>query len=206
MATGREQIILIGKKLYDNFSLDDERRLSVYQQVYLNLRDGLNPEKSGKGLLLIGDLGVGKTALMRIMQKIFMDTPRGFKWLDCNEIPDLMDVFTVAELKSYYGKNLKMDLYIDDLGIGNSLVNKWGNSINLVSEILIERYNLFVAEGYRTHLSSNKHTALDKDKYPNAVTLETLYGDRIVDRLREMCETIIWKGTSLRKQNHAATS
>lgn len=197
--TGSQAIKILGNKLVKDFDIDSEPRLSIYKKVYEVFSFGIVIEKKEKGVMLIGSIGVGKSILMKIMQKLFKDSVRGFKWLTCYELIDLMEHYTPSEIKSFYGKELKLDLYIDDIGVGNSIYNKYGNTTNIISEILIERYELFISEGYRTHISSNKPTSLDKLKYPEIITLEDLYGDRVIDRLKEMCEVVAWKGESLRK-------
>lgn len=197
--TGSEAIKILGNKLYTGFDIDSEPQNSIYKKTYENFISGLNEENSGKGILLIGQIGVGKTAMMKIMQKLFKESARCFKWLTCNDLIEMMEHYTVSEIKSYYGKDLKMDLYIDDVGMGNATYSKFGNTTNIISEILLERYDLFVKEKFKTHISSNRPTALDKTKYPDIITLEDMFGQRVVDRLREMCEVIVWKGESLRK-------
>lgn len=197
--TGSEAIKVLGNKLFKDFDIDSEPRLSIYKKAYENFINGLDEEKSTKGILLIGQVGVGKSVMMKIMQKLFKDSVRGFKWLVCGDLVDLLEHYTPSEVKQMYGRDLKMDLYIDDIGVGNSIFNKYGNTTNIISEILSERYEIFVSEKIKTHISSNKATALDKNKFPDIITLEDMYGPRIIDRLKEMCEIIVWKGESLRK-------
>lgn len=197
--TGSQAISILGNKLVKGFEINSDPAKSVYKQVYENFSEGLDETVNNKGIMLIGNIGVGKSMLMRIMQKLFKDSRRAFKWLSCAEVSDLMEYYPLAEIKTMYGRDLKIDLYLDDIGVGNAVYNKFGNTTNVISEILIERYELFVREGIKTHVSSNRPTSLDKEKFPNVITIETMYGDRIVDRLREMCETIVWKGESLRK-------
>lgn len=194
---GSEAIQTLGEKLNKNFHLEDERMLSVYRQVYENFIKGL--EENNKGILLIGSVGVGKSFLMKIFQKLFKDSPRRFKWINAYDIADFIEYYSVAELKETYGRNLKADLYIDDIGSSNATISKFGNTTNIIAELITERYDLFVSEGFKTHLSSNRVTSLDKKQFPTHVTLEDMYGIRVLDRLREMCETIVWKGESLRK-------
>lgn len=197
--TGSEAIKTLGVKLFKDFDIDSEPRLSIYKRCYENFIEGLDEEKRNKGLLIIGQIGVGKSVMMKIMQKLFKDSVRGFKWLVCSDLVDLLEHYTPSEVKQMYGRELKMDLYIDDIGVGNSIFNKYGNTTNIISDILSERYELFVSEKIKTHVSSNKSTSLDKKLFPDIITLEDLYGIRIIDRLKEMCETIVWKGDSLRK-------
>ncbi len=196
---GSEAIKIVGSKMFKGFDIDKEPRISIYRSVYEKFIRGLETYNTEKGVMLIGNIGVGKSVLMRIMQKLFKDSPRAFRWLNCCDLKDLLEDTPVTEVKEMYGKSLKMDLYIDDIGMGSIISNVYGNKLNIISEILIERYELFISEGFKTHVSSNRPTALDKKKYPNIVTIEEVYGERVLDRLKEMCEVITWKGESLRK-------
>ena len=56
----------------------------------------------------------------------------------------------------------------------------------MLAEILLDRYDKFVTHHMRTHLTSNL----------NAPELETLYGDRLRSRLREMCNVLSFPATA----------
>jgi len=196
--TGSEAIQTLGVSMYENFSIEQEPHFSAYKQVYENFANNVKGEKN-KGLLLIGKIGVGKTALMKIMQRLFKDTDSKFKWVQANEFKYLLEEYTNNELMAMYGKECAVDLYIDDIGVGTFDYKRFGNSINIISEIIYERYDLFLEKGIRTHISSNLPVKIDKDKFPNIDTLSDIYGDRITDRLKQMCETLVIKGESLRK-------
>lgn len=195
--SGSEKIEIIGKELYgDKFSIKDLKISNIYKQVYDKLVFGIYNEMD-KGFLITGSIGVGKSAMMKVIQRLFKDTQRRFKWVSGYELRDLSECMTIREIKALYGSNLKCDLYIDDIGISVE-VNRFGNNVNIISEIIMERYDLFVNSGYRTHLSSNViATMIKNDK--NTPTLENIYGLRVLDRIKEMCDLIIWNGESLRK-------
>lgn len=202
--TGSEIIQAVGKSLYPDFDLSEPERRKIYEQVFYLFTDnrkmvdfGLVP---GKGLLLIGNIGVGKTMMMKTMQVVLRESPRRFRWVNCLEFKDMLeDQMKPSEIKEMYGRGLKCDLYIDDLGLGRSDFNRFGNVTNIISEILFERDELFVSDGYRTHLSSNVPTTVKSDAPPEVKSLERMYGDRILDRMKQMCNQIIWTGKSLRK-------
>ena len=196
---GSEAIKFIGSQFYKNFDFSKDPINGIYKTVYEKFIKGLENYNTEKGILLIGNIGVGKTALMRIMQKLFKDTFRSFKWVNSYELYEMFEEMPLSTIKEMYGKNYFGDLYIDDIGIGNGIIQKYGNKTNIISELIVERYELFVSTGIKTHLSSNISTKLDKIKYPNVQTLEELYGNRVLDRINEMCDNIIWKGESLRK-------
>lgn len=195
--TGREAIVYLGKEIYgDKFNLDDKDLLENYKTVYeYFLKE--KQKRSKKGLLLIGGLGVGKSAMMKIMQRLFKDTEARFKWVNAYELKDLSEVYTTSQIKEMYGYDLKMDLYIDDIGISLD-VKRYGNTVNIITEILMERYDLYINAGYKTHLSSNLVTNITNNikKIP---TLRMVYGARAFDRMIEMTNVIIFKGESQRR-------
>lgn len=191
----QELITQIGKGFYgEEFNLDNPKLKAIYKKVYGMFVNNLS--NKGKGVFVVGGIGTGKSSMMRIFQNIFKDTDRRFKWVHAYELKDLSEEITVNEIKAYYGYECKTDLYIDDIGFAID-VKRYGNTVNIISELIIERYDLFVTSGYRTHLSSNIVTAIkDNSTTP---TIEKLYGVRVLDRIKEMCELISFNGESLRK-------
>jgi DNA replication protein DnaC len=199
---GSEAVIKVGKTIHADFDISDELIKSIYKQGYENFVNNLAPEIREKGIALVGSIGVGKSTLMRVLQTLFLETRSKFMWVNAIEFTDMIrerGIDSASEIKDMYGKNLKRDVYFDDLGMGSIDFKKYGNAINIVAEILLERYELFISSGIRTHFSSNLPLKVNKENYPGVITLQDLYGDRIIDRLTEMCTKIAWKGTSLRK-------
>lgn len=195
--TGKDAITILGKEMYGvNFNLEVESVCNAYKIVYEYFIKQ-SKSKASKGLLIIGGLGVGKSAMMKIMQRLFKNTTARFKWVNAYELKDLSEVYTVSQVKEMYGYDLKMDLYIDDIGVSVD-VKRYGNTVNIITEILMERYDLFISSGYKTHISSNLVTSITND-LKNTNTLKTVYGERILDRIIEMTTVVIFKGGSQRK-------
>lgn len=192
----REVVLKLGKEMYGKmFSIEMEDIFKVYQKVYqIFLKNHF--KKSKKGVLVVGGIGAGKTAMMKIMHRLFKDSASRFRWVNAYELKDLAEVYTSSEIKEMYGYDLKSDLYIDDIGFSVD-VKRYGNTVNIISEIILERYDLFIATGIKTHLSSNLKTEIVND-LNSTPTLKSIYGSRIIDRIKEMCEIIIFKGTSQR--------
>ena len=67
----------------------------------------------------------------------------------------------------------------DDLGIEGNL-KYYGNECNVMAEILLSRYDLFVSQKIITHITTNL----------SASEIEELYGNRIRSRMREMFNLI----------------
>ena len=195
--TGQEIIRFYGKEMYgEKFRLIDPDLTDCYKSVYGRLVD-LNQKKAKKGVLVIGNVGVGKTAMMKIMQRAFKRTETAFKSVNSYQLRDMSENLTIGEIKAIYGADLKMDLYIDDIGVFSD-VKRYGNTVNIIGEIIMERYDLFIASGYRTHLSSNLMTDI-KDNVKNIPTIKSVFGARVLDRIKEMNDIFIFKGSSKRK-------
>lgn len=184
-----EIIVEIGKDFYgEKFSISDKDIFSSYKKSFEVI------SSTKKGCLVIGGIGAGKSAMMRVMQILFKDTESKFKWVSAGELKDMAEEMTAGQIKSLYGYDLKKNLYIDDIGFTLD-VKRFGNTINIISELIMERYDLFIATGIKTHLSSNLLIKGDE----NVATIEKLFGLRILDRMKEMCEIVTFNGTSLRK-------
>lgn len=195
--TGKDAIVFMGKDMYgEEFNLDTDEVCNIYKNTYEYFVKR-SKNKIKKSLLIIGGLGVGKSAMMKIMQRIFKDSPAKFKWVNAYELKDLSETYTTSQIKEMYGYDLKMDLYIDDIGVSVD-VKRFGNTVNIITEILMERYDLFINSGFKTHLSSNLITSIKND-FKNTSTLKTVYGERILDRIIEMTTVVIFKGESRRK-------
>ena len=149
---------------------------------------GLDP---AKGILLLGPVGCGKTAAMRFFERTARapyrivparDVARrflteGFAVLDRYGA----QAFTHRSYGSGHGPDHRhpVTYCFDDLGVEQN-ARLYGNECNVLAEILLDRYDRFVTHQMLTHLTSNL----------NAPELETLYGDRLRSRLREMCNVL----------------
>jgi len=193
-----EIVTHVGILLYgEAFSIEEETLKTPYKKTFENFKK----KKGKKGVLVIGQVGSGKSAMMKVYQRMFKDTERRFKLVKAYELKDMSEEMTTGQIKEIYGSDLKCDLYIDDIGI-NQDAKRYGNTVNIISEIIVDRYELFINAGYRTHFSSNviaEYKGDINDPKSKMPTLRSLYGGRVLDRIKEMCDIIVFKGTSLRK-------
>lgn len=62
----------------------------------------------------------------------------------------------------------------------------YGNQCNVIAEVLLSRYDLFISDRLITHITTN----LDANQ------IEEMYGTRVRSRLREMLNMIAWPDDS----------
>lgn len=135
-----------------------------------------------KGLLLSGPIGSGKTTLMNLM-KLIAKPDNKFSVKPCREISFefIQDGYEVIHRYSK-GKLYQSDTRtycFDDLGTENNL-KYFGNECNVIAEIILCRYDLFINKKLKTHITTNL----------SASEIEKNYGNRIRSRLRELCNLI----------------
>lgn len=135
-----------------------------------------------KGILLAGPIGSGKTSLMNLMKhltpiehKFYVKTCReiGFEFIQ--EGYHTIHKYSIGKLYQSEARTI----CFDDLGIENNL-KYFGNDCNVMAEILLSRYDIYISKNIRTHLTTNL----------SASEIETIYGNRVRSRLRSMCNLI----------------
>lgn len=162
------------------YFLKDEPACSQY---------GLNP---GKGILLSGPVGCGKTSLMNLMKHL---APAGSKFSvkPCRDISfefiqegyEVIHKYSKGRLYQSESKTI----CFDDLGTENNL-KYYGNECNVMAEILLSRYDIFTTKKIQTHITTNL----------SASELENYYGNRVRSRLRQMVNLIAFDSESKDKR------
>jgi DNA replication protein DnaC len=181
-----------GVELYGNhFKIVETDYPIVYKLIAYFLKDeptcfqyGLN---LNKGILLTGPIGCGKTSLMNLM-KYLTTTEYKFYVKPCRDISFefIQDGYQIIH-KYSIGKLYQSEprtYCFDDLGTENNL-KYFGNECNVMAEILLSRYDLFISKKLKTHITTNL----------SATEIETHYGNRVRSRLREMVNLIAFEKT-----------
>ena len=139
-----------------------------------------------KGILLTGPVGVGKTSFMTLM-RFLLSKQQCFMIKSCREVTFefikegylvIQKYSTYSFARSYpieYDPRKPITYCFDDLGTESSL-KYYGNTCNVLGEILLSRYDHFISNNMITHATTNL----------SASELETLYGNRVRSRMREM--------------------
>lgn len=135
-----------------------------------------------KGILLSGPVGCGKTTLMALMkyfnnQHLHFYIVKSCRDVSFEFIQEGYEVIHRYSKQSFHriGQNeIPRHYCFDDLGTENNL-KYFGNECNVMAEILLSRYDLFVTRKLVTHLTTNL----------SASEIENLYGNRVRSRMRE---------------------
>lgn len=166
------------------------------QFVDLATAAGVKRPHLGKGILLGGPVGNGKTTLMRLFainqRQVFMlksAADVSNRWLtdgeeaitDCYELKRL----AVNDADNFY--HPFAGLCLDDCGT-EDVKNHFGNRVNVIGQIIEARY-YNNATGPFFHFTTNL----------NAEQMKEFYGQRVMSRLRETMNVIDLKGEDRRK-------
>jgi DNA replication protein DnaC len=144
-----------------------------------------------KGILLSGPVGIGKTSLMNLM-KILTSTNHKFYIKPCRDISYEFIQEGYEIIQRYSKGKLYPDpktICFDDLGTENN-IKYYGNECNVMAEILLSRYDLFIAKKIQTHITTNL----------SATEIESAYGNRVRSRLRSMVNLISFDKTTKDKR------
>jgi DNA replication protein DnaC len=154
----------------------------------------LNPSK---GIYLYGPVGRGKTLIMQSLAQMCLLVEQKMEaagiYFTCNRFQIKNAKSIVAELAENKKPEVMKKYYsgvwcIDDLGAEDSY-KLFGNEMNVVGDIIIERYQRYQQSGLLTHATSNVDPKDWKDKY----------GDRVASRMSEMFNPVLLVGEDKRK-------
>ncbi len=186
-----------GTEIYGNkFQLHEEDKQSIYFLLCWFLQDDIAASKLGldlsKGILLSGPVGCGKTTLMSLMRYVTADKYK-FIMKSCRDISfefiedgfSIIHKYTRGALYQCIPKNY----CFDDLGVESSL-KYYGNECNVMAEIILSRYDLFIAQNLITHVTTNL----------SAGEIEEAYGNRVRSRMREQFNLIAFTNESIDKR------
>ncbi|NCT10894.1 MAG: ATPase [Flavobacteriia bacterium] len=181
-----------GFELYGkNFKIPESDHYIIYKLIAYFLKDEqacfqLNIDLE-KGILLTGPIGCGKTSLMNLMkhltppeQKFSIKPCRDISFEFIQEGYEIIHKYS-KEFRTNPSQPVILRYCFDDLGTENNL-KYFGNECNVMAEILLSRYDLFISKKIPTHITTNL----------SASEIETTYGNRVRSRLRQMVNLIAY--------------
>ena len=178
-----------GQELYGNhFKIHETDYPIVYKLIAYFLKDEPTCFQYGinltKGILLSGPIGCGKTSLMNLMKYL---TPAEHKFsvkpsrdISFEFIQDGYQIIHKYSIGKLYHAEPRTYCF-DDLGTENNL-KYFGNECNVMAEILLSRYDLYISKKLQTHITTNLSATKKKKNY----------GNRVRSRLRELCNLIAY--------------
>lgn len=129
------------------------------------------------GMMVIGNIGVGKTTLMKAVAATYrIVEAKPITMVDAVNA----SIMGVEDKRSFEQLKDSTMLAIDDLGTEQLTAKSYGNETTPMVELLTNRYNKRMFTIITTNLS-------DKE-------LAERYGERMADRLVELCDTIYYDG------------
>jgi len=149
-----------------------------------------------KGILLSGPVGCGKTSLMYLM-RFLLAKDEQYTVVSARDIgmEFIRDGYPVIEKYSSKSFLVGQDAIrpkgycFDDLGLESNF-RHFGNETNVLAEIMLSRYPLFIHQRMKTHATTNLP----------AEQLEKQYGNRVRSRMREMFNLIAFDSNVVDKR------
>jgi hypothetical protein len=138
---------------------------------------GIDPTR---GLMLLGDVGCGKTTLLRLLRRLPTFNAR---WVSCLTVAEGVVSHGASIMNNYC---VKADYVFDDLGQEQKRILSYGSEIFPMRQVLTHRYELFVNFGSKTHITTNMVIS-DNLEYCD---FDQRYSKRIRDRVSEMFNVI----------------
>ncbi|WP_300439129.1 ATPase [Christiangramia sp.] len=142
----------------------------------------LNPDK---GLLLSGPVGCGKTSLMKLLRYL-VPHQRSYEVIPCRNIVFGFNHIGYKIIEDYGSNSF---LCFDDMGV-EPLGKYYGKDCNVIGEIMLSRYELFLEHKVKTHVTTNL----------NAEELEEKYGSRVRSRMRQLFNLVAFEPDSIDKR------
>lgn len=178
--------LLFGKQ----FKTYREDREILYKLCLYFIRDRARCSQYGididKGILLSGPIGCGKTSLMKLL-KYMVPHQRPYEVIPCRNIVFSFNHIGYKTIEDYGDSQF---FCFDDLGV-EPTGRYFGKDCNVMGEILLSRYDLFLNHDRNTHATTNL----------NAHELEERYGNRVRSRMRELFNLVAFGKDSKDKRS-----
>jgi DNA replication protein DnaC len=180
-----------GKLMFGkNFKVYEEDEVVLYKLCIYFIRDFEACEKlnidPNKGILLSGPVGCGKTSLMKLLRHI-VPHHKPYEVIPARNITFAFNNIGYKTIQEYGNSSFYC---FDDLGV-ETTGRHFGKDCNVLGEILLSRYDLFLQRKIRTHATTNL----------NAQELEERYGNRVRSRMRQMFNLISFDSSSKDKRS-----
>ena len=177
-----------------------EYNAEIFNEIYFySNKDPRGKLNTNKGIFLYGEIGTGKSTLIKIMAEYQRLTGNGFKIVKCASVAAYFASYGIDSLNEHTWNDISvrtfdskgncmsdkpMEKAFDELGKETIPAKHYGNELNVMQHILQTRYDLKL----KTHITTNM----------NPEEIEQKYESYIYDRSIEMFNFIELKGESFR--------
>jgi len=194
-----EQIFLFleqkGKETFGkDFAINPKDYPVIFKLMIYFYRDKFHAEKYNidlqKGLLLTGPVGCGKTSLMTLIRQLSFPA-FSYQLVSTRQVALQFMESGHAAIKHYSSMSARIPqiFCFDDLGT-EATVKYFGNDTNVMAEIMLLRYDLFIQNRIPVHVTTHL----------SASELEKIYGSRVRSRMRQMFNLIAFSGDTSDKR------
>lgn len=176
------------EKFGEEFTLKEDDATLIVRLICWMLRDEQVAKKMDvdiqKGIFLNGPVGAGKTSLMYLLNHL-AQADQIHAMRSCRDISfefsaDGFEVIARYAKKCFRAHSYEPKTYcFDDLGLECS-ASHFGSHCQVMGEILLSRYDLFMHYRMLTHVTTNL----------NSQDIEDIYGKRVRSRMRQMFNVI----------------
>src|SRR5690606_17151335 len=177
--------LLFGKR----FRLFENDRDILFKLCNYFIRDEANCKKMGidinKGILLSGPVGCGKTSFMKLLRHM-VPHQKPYKMIPTRNIVFGFNHIGYKTIEDYGNSHY---FCFDDLGV-EPMGRHYGKDCNVLGEVILSRYDLFLECHVKTHATTNL----------NAQELEDRYGNRVRSRMRQLFNLVAFDKASADKR------
>lgn len=177
-------------KTLPNFIIDEYNEEQIKQLCFYFANDERCEFDLNKGLIMHGPIGCGKSTLMRFFRN---NSKKSFAVISARTLASIFqnegekgiarfsNLIKSSDKYQTFGQDY-IGMCIDDMGTEDTEKKNFGNRLNVVTEILLNRYD----RNHDEEMWASLHitTNLDVDQ------ITEFYGERFTSRLREMCNQI----------------
>lgn len=171
-----------------SWAFTDAEKEILQNLVRYFINDPASKYPIAKGLFVYGAPGTGKTEIMRALHRFAEqeDLQKKFAWTNLSE------TYTLAKTDKEFNpiiENVTMNRAFDEFGRYTGAVMRYGDSLDINEAIIEQRYDRWKRYGQFSFFIANVT--------PNY--LQEVFSPMILDRLREMCASVLFPGKSKRK-------
>ena len=165
------------EKHTDDFEYGDSENEKFLENIVNYFFTGETTLDRNKGLMIRGSFGVGKTIILKIIQKMLQQDKK-FAYNPSNDVVAQYNIGGDEAIAIYKQKKERL---FDDFG-AEEIGKHFGNNVEVFQKIIYSRYDLLKYQHIRTHLTTNLSNEQICEKY----------GERAYDRLKDMFNVINW--------------